>query len=396
MDHITRCYRAQMRLVRGSDELFWVRWYPASPDAEWYEEGTPFRSSQDRDINTPDPSLGEVRAKCPRWVSCCFCPPPPKVCERGDEDTFANGVRPEDLAVASPSAQPCGSACARLAELIDRDPISAQYGWWQLVCDPATGLWSRGPALTHRHRLQDDPAWDQSGMPGLAVPGTIVQVFEGCGPDRPWWFVSGDHGALVLIGEDSPTIELASGVAYHATLAVPGLTGQAGDQEVTGAWDTGPAIAVIDLAHCPSIDRSTPYVARRVGLVDDLVVYATRLTGCCASGSGSGGGIPGCGPQGVPTPLFATFGGTLAAFGTITLNYTSGCTWFGTTFACGGVELPVFLEYDQFTQDWEISGISTMGVGTGPASYGPFLLNLSWGSLGLCTSAGTATVVVTE
>lgn len=279
-----------MRLVRGSDDLHWVRWYPAADDAEWYHEGTPFRSSQDRDAEQPDPSLGEVRSKCVQWVSCCWCPPPPKVCEVGNEDTFANGVRPEELAVAVPSSKPCGCACGRKAELVDFDPIQPQYGWWQHVCDPVTGIWSRGPAMTHRHRLQDDPAWDLCGAVGLPVPGTMVQVYEGCGPDRPWYFLSSDTEALVWVSEDSPTIELASGSAYHGKLAIQTLTGTVGEQEVSGAFAEGPAVAVVDLARCPTFDRTTPYHARRIGQADDLVVYATRLSPRCCSGSGSGSG----------------------------------------------------------------------------------------------------------
>lgn len=278
-----------MRLVQHSEELYWVRWYPACPDATWYPGWSPFRSSQDRDENEPAPSLGEVRSLCVEWVSCNFCPPPPGVCEVGDDDVFANGITPEALAMATPATNPCGYAAPRLAELIDASPDQPQYGWWQLVCNPDTGVWTRGPAASCRHRLQEDPVTERNGSIGLPVPGTVVQVLQGCGPGMPWYFVHDELDQLVKVTQDHPSVVLTAGSAYTAVRLTPLLTGMAGSQQVSGGWAEADQVAVIDLAGRASIDRTTPYIARRMGRAGGLTVYAARLDpGTGGSGSDSG------------------------------------------------------------------------------------------------------------
>jgi hypothetical protein len=132
------------------------------------------------------------------------------------------------------------------------------------------------------------------------------------------------------------------------------------------------------------------------------------LTGCCgngetftwAVGGQSGGGssiVTSCCPGGIPSTVYATFGGSLTPLGTVTLTYATGA-WRGTSSACGSWSLELSCQTSP-SSAWRLlgntSGASFAAGGT-LTSCNPF----SWstgdfsGVGGACP--GTASVVVTE
>ncbi len=102
-----------------------------------------------------------------------------------------------------------------------------------------------------------------------------------------------------------------------------------------------------------------------------------------------------CCPEPVPEILYATFGGTLAPLGTVTLGYVGGGTWNGTSGACGGsVIVTFYCELGLF--DLGVGGLHMSAFAAASAAVcAPF----SWADPGFAVTGafcvGTASVVVT-
>jgi hypothetical protein len=292
------------------DLVAWVRWYPAADGAEWFTGPTPFRSSSWKDALAPDLPLGEIRSSCRQFVSCCFCPPAlGPAAYRGTAEQFRDGWDVQQLVGVVPDAHPSGCPCRRPAELTDRKAAEADYGWWQLFCNPTTGLWSRAPAWSNRHPIDRDSAAERSGRVGLPVPGEAVLVVENLGGvERPSWTFEGTaHPQVVRLAEATPTAELADATpAYHAYLQQPWTAGPPGSQEIQGTWFDATPVLVVPSCRAPDIaDVTCLLLGTLLGTVGGVCVYVAgvetlNLLRGCGCGSGSArvlpeGALLGCG-----------------------------------------------------------------------------------------------------
>lgn len=129
-----------------------------------------------------------------------------------------------------------------------------------------------------------------------------------------------------------------------------------------------------------------------------------RQLNCC-DGSGSGGGGGGtidtacCSDRLLPATLYATFGGSYAALGTVTLSHVTAESWASASQSpCGG-DVVVSLICNDPT--WILSAAGTGGpTGFGPISpdsveCDPLLLEYSFSASGTCSGAGTCTITET-
>ncbi len=106
---------------------------------------------------------------------------------------------------------------------------------------------------------------------------------------------------------------------------------------------------------------------------------------CC------GGQTTGCCAGGVPGTLYATFGGSLAALGTVTL--TGGPTvWSGTSAACGGGSVTFSCVNDV---KYQITFGTSLSADNLSVVCSPFSWSAS-GTVFFPPCAGAATVTVTE
>lgn len=209
-------------------------------------------------------------------------------------------------------------------------------------------------------RMVYDPArdaWYSAGPINSDCPGTVTQFFRVRCRAGLWHWEAVDSADNVTL----------AGVLHHVVC----------DPFFLVAWfdDRGPG-----------------------ALCGDLFSYVISEVDCTESGSPGGGvEVPCCPGTDVPLTLTATFGGSLAGLGAVTLTYDGGMsfTWSGT--ASGGPCGTVFMTFlcDFSLHKWAVALLGDCQGGfTGVAadSCSPFLLGGTFMSSGTCP--GTATVQV--
>jgi hypothetical protein len=85
---LSRVYRQQAKLVQGSEELFWIRWYWTDPEAPWLPFPTVFTSSV-YDPESVDADIGFQGDRDDTHQS------PPGTCQgaiNGEESWFVDGI----------------------------------------------------------------------------------------------------------------------------------------------------------------------------------------------------------------------------------------------------------------------------------------------------------------